>query len=319
MPGTWKGAGKSRNEARSFLDLFWDCCLDRPPAEGGPGLELNLLCLGLGNELGKCSPVQGGLVQPRHGTGKTMASRCSALKALLRSQPSISVAPSSNADSHPHSHRLCQWEGDIGSAPQLPPDKAFCWEMALFGSRKGRKRCRQGRGDAFRYDFYLGGWEHWQAEGRKNSLSLISSCSQHHDSNTQQPRELIPVYPEGRKVGASPGALLSPAISRGTHSHPGCSLPPHLMSPPWLSQGDRHHTTTPMARHNPTNAAQRRVHHTRIHSPVHLLHKQRHGLLFPHVGPSTLGCPRCKPPSTDAQILHRFGGKRDKTTGRETR
>lgn len=82
----------------------------------------------------------------------------------------------------------------------------------------------------------------------------------------------------------------------GTCSHPECSLPPHLMSPPWLSQGDRHHTTTPMARHNPTHTVQQRVHNTRIHLPVHLLHEQRRSLLFPHMGPLTLRCPRCKPP-----------------------
>lgn len=53
MPGMWKGAVKGRNEACSFLDSFWDCCLNHPPAEGGPGLELNLLCLGLGTKLGQ--------------------------------------------------------------------------------------------------------------------------------------------------------------------------------------------------------------------------------------------------------------------------
>lgn len=54
----WKGAVKGKNEACSFSDSFWDCCLDRPPAAGGPGLELNLLCLGLGTELGQCFLLQ---------------------------------------------------------------------------------------------------------------------------------------------------------------------------------------------------------------------------------------------------------------------
>lgn len=244
-----------------------------------------------------------------------MASRCSALKTFLCSQPGILVAPSSNAHSHPRSRQLCRWEGDIGSAPQLPLDKAFCWEVAGFGSRIGRKRCRQGRGDAFRCDFCLGGWERWPGGGRKNSLSLISSCSQHRDSNTQQFRELVPMYPQGWRVGAGPGALPSPMMSRGTHFHPGCSVPPHLMIPPWLSQGDRHHTATPMTRHNPTHMAQQSVHNTKIHSPVHLLHQQRRSLLFPHVGPSTLGCPRCKPPCYRvAQMLKFCTGLGEKGT-----
>lgn len=42
-----------------IFGLIWDCCLDHLAAETGLGLELNPLCLGLGNELGRCSPVQG--------------------------------------------------------------------------------------------------------------------------------------------------------------------------------------------------------------------------------------------------------------------
>lgn len=136
---------------------------------------------------------------------QTTASRCSSLKLLLHSQLRILAAPSS--------HQRCWWQRGVISVPELP-HKDFCSEMALFGSGKGRKRCRQGR--CLQLEF-LSGCLGMSVGGRKKK-SLFPAIQRAHPSISQ-----------GMKGGSRSWTPLSPMW---THSHPGCSIPPSLVFGP---------------------------------------------------------------------------------------